>query len=208
MLKILAKHTDAWRKTHEARFACQAHSIVPLTRQLGYWETYDVTDGLGGPFVMSIVQDRKGTLWFALREGGGVCRYDGHTFRTFTMADGLPSNHVWTIFEDSRGDLWFGTLQGLCKYDGATFQSFTTKEGLVNNAVTAIYEDKKGHLWFGTLQGVSEFDGVTFRNSTAELDFPSEISMAMVGTIAQDKAGNFWFGHGLKTQVSVGRGAT
>ncbi len=215
MLKILAKHTDALGKTHEARFACQAHSIVPLTRQLGYWETYDVTDGLGGPFVMSILQDRQGALWFALREGGGVCRYDGRRFRTFTTQDGLPSNSVWTIFEDSRGTLWFGTMdcgtwkgRGVCKYDGATFQTFTTKEGLVNDAVVAIYEDNRGHLWFGTLQGVSEFDGVTFRNSTAELDFPSEISRAMVGAIAQDKAGNFWFGHGLRTQVSVGRGAT
>jgi len=209
-LKILAQHTDASRKTHEAKFTCQAHSTVPVTPRMGHWKTIDVTDGLGGYSIMSIVQDRNGSLWFGLLEGG-VCRYDGRTFRTFTTQDGLPSNNIWTVFEDSRGNLWFGTMDywtkegaGVCKYDGVTFQTFTTKDGLASDAVTAIYEDDSGHLWFGTTKGVSKFDGMAFRNYTAEKGFPSD----WVEAITKDKEGNLWFGHGLKGTIGKGTGAT
>jgi len=166
---------------------------VPVTKQEGHWETYDVTDGLSGSEVYSILQDKNGFLWFGL-ERDGLCRYDGHSFRTFTMQDGLPSNSIWTIYEDSKGHLWFATGGGLCKYDGKTFRTYATKDGLPGNIVRAIYEDDKGHLWVGDYNWVSEFDGHTFRNYTQEDGFPPHL----VGVITQDKEGNLWFGHGTK----------
>ena len=111
---------------------CRAQSLVPVIPMVGYWETYDVTHGLGSGTVMSIAQDRNGYLWFGLQQGG-VSRYDGYTFQTFTTQDGLPSNNIWTIFEDSKGNLWFGATEymtwegaGVCKYDGETFQTTLT----------------------------------------------------------------------------------
>ena len=185
---------------------------------MGHFQTYDVTDGLGGSLVYSILQDRNGFLWFGL-VGKGISRYDGHTFRTFTQEDGLPACSVSRIFEDSAGNLWFGTNEldtlkgaGVCKYDGVTFRTYTTADGLADDTVTAIYEDHQGHLWFGTMNGVSEFDGATFRNYTPEDGFPSAPSVleslgdersVFVEAITQDQEGNFWFGKRLQTQRAI-----
>jgi ligand-binding sensor domain-containing protein/serine phosphatase RsbU (regulator of sigma subunit) len=200
-IRILAKQTDSSGKTHEARFTCRAHSIAPVTPQVGHWQTYDVTDGLGGSDVTSIIQDKDGDLWFGLSEGG-ISRYDGRTFRTFTTKDGLPINNVRTVFEDSRDNLWFGTMEyfsekgaGVCRYDGKSFQTFTTKDGLADDAIMAIYEDDQGNMWFGTLNGgASKFDGTRFQNYTKENGLLSNL----VGDITQDKAGKLWFGHGFE----------
>ena len=208
---ILAKGTDPSREILEDKFAVQAHNIVPVTPQVGHWETYDVSNGLGGSQVFSIMQAKDGFLWFGLRDAG-IRRYDGRTFHTFTKEDGLPSNDVYTLLEDSKGNLWIGTMNyftrkgaGVCRYDGETFQSFKTEDGLASDAVIAIYEDNQGYLWFGTEDGgVSKFDGKTFRNYTKANGLPSN----RVGAITQDMDGNFWFGHGLKGYGGGWVGAT
>ncbi|MHC4536787.1 MAG: two-component regulator propeller domain-containing protein, partial [Planctomycetota bacterium] len=209
---IVARHSADSGKRDEAGFTCRAHSTIPVTKRVEHFQTYDVTDGLGGSIVTSMVQDRRGFLWFGL-QGGGISRYDGRTFRTFTVEDGLPSNYVWTVFEDSKGNLWVGTGAGVCRYanpngrlrltDGETFQTYTTEDGLVSDAVLAICEDDSGHLWFGVPSGVSEFDGAIFRNYTAEDGLPH----GGVGAITQDQEGCLWFGHGRKDFLA-GNGAT
>jgi len=206
-INILATQMDKLGKKLEAKFTCLAHSTVSVTPQVGYWETYDVTDGLGDSSVYSILQDKNGVLWFG-SQGGGLCRYDGHTSRTFTKEDGLPSNDIWTIYEDSKGNLWIGTMKywtnegsGVCKYDGKAFQTYTTKDGLAADAITAICEDGQGHLWFGTLrEGVSEFDGRTFRNYTTE----DGLSWNTIGDITQDGEGALWFAHAVKGKFGWG----
>ncbi|MBI1924255.1 hypothetical protein HYR99_08385, partial [Candidatus Poribacteria bacterium] len=203
-LRILARQTDAKGTTREARFTCRAHSTVPIApARVGHWETIDVTGGLDDGKVTSIVQDKNGTLWFGLRNGG-VSRYDGRTFRTFTTQDGLPSNNISTIYQDRKGNLWFGTMHystfegsGVCRHDGKRFKTFTTKDGLASDAVIAIDEDKSGNMWFGTWYGgVSKFNGVTFQNYTTENGLPS---WQPIGSIIHDKDGNLWFGHGHPT---------
>ncbi len=208
-LRIVARTTEPSGDKQQAEFACQAHNIIPVTPKMGHWRTYDVTHGLGGSQVESIVQDRDGYLWFALFDVG-VSRYDGHMFQTLTPQDGLPSDNIWTMLEDSRGNLWFGTHtfprggEGVFQYNGETFKLFTTEDGLIHNSVMAIHEDNRGHLWFGTPEGVSEFDGTEFRNYTGE----DGLQLNWVGSIAQDATGNLWFGHGVKHFTSGWAGAT
>jgi hypothetical protein len=51
-------------------------SSRPLGPGRGRWSTLDVTDGLSGPMVQAILQDRQGHMWFGTRNNG-VSRYDG-----------------------------------------------------------------------------------------------------------------------------------
>ena len=88
---------------------------VPAGSGRGHWRTYDVTDGLGGGRINSILQDREGYLWFCTN--GGASRYDGRTFKTFTTQDGLGNNRVFSILQDRQGYLWFGTWEGVSRYD-------------------------------------------------------------------------------------------
>ncbi len=131
----------------------------------------DVDQGMNSSYVLSILEDKSGNLWFGTY-GGGVSKYDGKSFTHYTEKQGLSNNRVRAILEDKSGNLWFGTDGGgVSKYDGKTFTHYTEKEGLSNNYVWAILEDKSVPIgvgiWFGTSGGgVSKYDGKTFKHYT------------------------------------------
>jgi len=66
----------------------------------------------------------------------------------------------------------------------------TIKDGLPSNTVRSIFKDSRGVLWIGTDAGLCTFDGREFKR------FPllSENRSNKVWTIAEDDAGNLWFG--------------
>lgn len=63
--------------------------------------------------ISSILQDRRGFLWFGTI--AGLVRYDGYRFVFHSPQPGLAvadlsqSAVVFTAIEDSRGDIWIGT---------------------------------------------------------------------------------------------------
>jgi ligand-binding sensor domain-containing protein/signal transduction histidine kinase len=151
----------------------------------------DVEQGLVSSNILSILEDKKGNLWFGT-SGGGVTRYDGETFTDFSLEQGLSNDIVRSILEDRNGNIWFGTGgNGVARYNGEEFTIFTTEQGLSNNIVRSILEDKRGILWFGTWGGgVARFDGETFTQFTTEQGLNSDY----VYCILEDKRGNLWFG--------------
>jgi signal transduction histidine kinase len=84
---------------------------------------YKAMDGLPQSQVRSIVEDKNGYLWVGT-EGGGIARFDGHTFRVYTTLDGLQSNIVSFLHLDSKDNLWIIHPRGITKFDGATFKKF------------------------------------------------------------------------------------
>ena len=104
----------------------------------------------------SILQDRKGHLWFATE--GGVSRYDGKTFTTLTSQDGLAKNDVRAIAQGQEGHLWFGTGGGgASRYDGQVFQTLDRRDGLPSNHIRSVVVDREGNVWFGTSGGATRF---------------------------------------------------
>ena len=89
---------------------------------------YSKKHGLSSDFIWKVFEDKTGTLWFPTA-GGGVCKFDGTSFKNFTVQDGLADNFVQTILEDKEGILWFGTSAGLTSYDGKTFKSNKKSQG-------------------------------------------------------------------------------
>ncbi len=72
---------------------------TPSKRGLGYWRTYDVSDGLAANFVWPMIQDRDGNIWIgtsggglkqrgSVRNCGGGCR--GQCWE-YTIRHNLPS---------------------------------------------------------------------------------------------------------------------
>jgi len=146
---------------------------------------------LSGNRITSIIEDKKGKLWFGT-DGYGICTYNGKTFEHFTTKEGLADNNISELMEDSKGNIWIGTMfGGLSKYDGNSFTNFT-KDGSVNEVeVGGLYEDKKGGIWFAAEnQGVFRYDGSSF----VKFDENDCLVSNGILSIYEDTKGRFWFG--------------
>ena len=177
---------------------------IAHTAELKIEKTFTQADGLASNTVLTIFEDSHGAVWFGTTNG--LTRYDGESFQTFTIQDGLVGDTVSVIFQDQQGMLWFGTGssslpgRGVSRYNENEFQNFTTADGLASNTVKDIFEDEAGRLWFatGSPDGVSRYDGENF--DTLMIDGPMGMFTLpewwnVVEAIAQDTAGNLWFGN-------------
>ncbi len=150
----------------------------------------DVDQGMNSSYVLSILEDSRGNLWFG-SWGGGVSMYDGESFTHFTRKEGLSDHRIQSILEDNHGNIWFGTfLGGVSKYNGEVFTYFTEKEGLSSNNVRSVIEDSHGNVWFGTGGGgVSRYNGENITHFTQK----EGLSSNYVLSIMEDSHGNLWF---------------
>ncbi len=158
----------------------------------------DVDQGMSSSYVLSMLQDKRGDIWFGTW-GGGVSWYDGHSFKHFSKENGLTDNTIWAIHEDRKGNIWFGTnKQGVICYDGISFTYYQEKDGLCHNSIRCILEDNQGNLWFGSDGGgATRYDGHSFVNYTRKEGLGSNVIWSMI----EDASGRIWFG-------SYGGGAT
>ena len=156
----------------------------------GTWTAFTTENGLTHNRIRSILQDKKGHLWFST--DGGLSRYNGQIFTNFTTEDGLASNFIRSSTIDLKGNLWFGTdIDGVSRYDGKNFTSFRAKDGLAGNKIRGIYTDQEGRIWLTSLGGgITCYDGRVFQTITQRDGLVSNA----VTTILQDKEGNLWFG--------------
>ena len=79
-------------------------------------------DGLSQGYVVDILQDRRGFMWFATRDG--LNRYDGYTFVVYKHDPNDPgslnSNFLQDLMEDDHGNLWVATNTGVNRFDLTT----------------------------------------------------------------------------------------
>lgn len=156
--------------------------------------------------IMSIVEDKKGNIWFTTWFEG-LCCYDGKSIVNYK-----PNGDVWfgSILEDRNGNLWFGTRDhGAYCYDGKTFTNFFADTKIFNGCwVCTMVEDNAGNIWFGTefsdMGGREKFGGVWCYNPSTSLLLGSKsmtnltmkdgLSNHSVFSITIDHSGKFWFG--------------
>ncbi|HET6990013.1 MAG TPA: two-component regulator propeller domain-containing protein, partial [Bacteroidia bacterium] len=109
-------------------------------------------DGLSQGFVPSIIQDHRGFIWFATKDG--LNKYDGYSFEIFRHdqedSNSVADNFILNIFEDSRGYLWISTPGVLQVFDPLTekFSKIDLRiNGQEHGAPNKIVEDANGNLW-------------------------------------------------------------
>lgn len=83
-------------------------AISASAQQKCFFEHYGPEDGLPQHTIMSIVQDKKGFMWFST--WNGLCRFDGYNFYTYRIQQGdkyhMRSNRIDNIYEDKYGYIW------------------------------------------------------------------------------------------------------
>ena len=146
--------------------------------------------------VTSIIQDKKGFIWFGTR--GGLHRFDGYEMKLlkndFNKANNLLSQSVEVLQNGLRNNLWIGTKSGgLSSYDLGTGQitNYTPEAGASTgfNAdyILSLLDTEGDRLLIGTWKGFAALDKKTgqFRiisNNWKTFD------------IQPDGQGGFWLG--------------
>ena len=156
------------------------------------------SEGLSSDQVEQLMQDSKGYIWAATRNG--LVRFDG--VRSVTYKSGirsgeiLTSNDVRAIAEDRAGKIWIGTTDGLTVFDMPT-ESFRrhTFQCFRNNPVSCILSTRDNRIFIGTDQGLFEYiaagDTVKLYTRSSSGDVMPQTS---VKALMEDSRGNIWIG--------------
>ena len=132
---------------------------------------YSVNDGMSQGIVQTIIQDKKGFLWFGT--WNGLNKFDGYTFKNYKTSykDGyiLNTNRISQIAETKYGDIWCQAYDGrVYMFDNQT-EKFIDVLGsvaetmIVNNYADHIYTLSKGISW------------ITFQNECAAIRIDDQL---------------------------------
>lgn len=173
-----------------------------------------VEQGLSQNSVQTLLQDKRGFLWFATSDG--LNRYDGYTFTIYRHNDtdsaSLPHSWIAALCETRDGMLWIGTAEGVAMLNPKT-QRFTVYKHNPNNAesigadgVLSMMEDQSGVLWIGMrqsglckVQRAADGSALRFIHYFHDAKNKQSISNNAVWDIHEDRRGQFWIltGQGL-----------
>ena len=108
---------------------------------------YQVEQGLSYNTVFTILQDSKGFMWFATKDG--LNRFDGYNFKIFRHdpldSSSIGSNVTISIYEDVHKKLWIGTSKGLYEYDDQK-ERFKLCAPTRNHYIADIKGDAQGNM--------------------------------------------------------------
>jgi signal transduction histidine kinase/ligand-binding sensor domain-containing protein len=137
----------------------------------------------------AVLEDRSGTLWIGIHDGGLIRVRDGRATR-LTTREGLADDVVLSLFEDRQGRLWVGTLRnGVTLISGGQLTSWSMRDGLAANHVKAFHQDAAGTIWIGTHGGgLSRFKDGKFATISARQGLYNDD----IFQILEDDDANLW----------------
>jgi signal transduction histidine kinase/ligand-binding sensor domain-containing protein/CheY-like chemotaxis protein len=168
------------------------------------FDHYSTANGLPNDFILSIVQDNIGFMWFGTHLG--IVRFDGYRFYLY-QPDPLSTNslsykHVSFMYADLHGNIWVRfTEYALNRFETETgkfynYTADTTESGNISSLlVNTFFEDRDSVLWIGTNLGIEQYrnNDDSFLSVLPEKITNETFPNINVHTITDDSLGNLWF---------------
>jgi len=155
--------------------------------------------------VMSLLSDRRGTLWIGTMRAGLYELDPRNRLKSFPVKPGDPralsAAGIETIHRARDGKIWLGTFGGgvnvLDPATGLVRQlPYGAAPGAVSSAVvTAIAEDSRGRLWIGTDGGgldLARPDGTVIKVFNHDPNDPASLPATTVYALAVDAHDRVW----------------
>ncbi len=158
-------------------------------------------EGLSLSTVTSILQDRRGLMWFGTDDG--LNKYDGYDFTIYRHdpndPSSLVSNQIKSLYEDDEGNLWITTFSGVSLYDSNSdrFINYNIQNGynLEKLDTWSIFKDSRGNFWLSTNDnGLILYDAEKNKATkyTADPDKKGALESNKIRQVYEDSRGNLW----------------
>lgn len=106
-------------------------------------QIYTALDGLSQTYTYRVIQDSRGYIWVATREG--INRFDGRQFENHLTNPIFPDDIIYEIAEDERQDIWFSGEAGVYQYTGDTVLHYRREE--VSSEAAKLSIRDRGEPW-------------------------------------------------------------
>jgi PAS domain S-box-containing protein len=154
--------------------------------------------------MLSVLEDRDGTLWFGTM-GDGILKFDrkDHEFVRYrhdpSNSESLGEDDVSTLIQDREGNIWAG-LHMMAANSFAPrpplFEKFKHEPGSTNSfsgtMVNGIYEDRRGILWISAIDALNRVDRKTGKYTFYRMGRP-QVNWRPTSMI-EDQSGFLWVG--------------
>jgi ligand-binding sensor domain-containing protein/two-component sensor histidine kinase len=211
---------DPWSSLGEARLPVGAVTALLNTRDGALWvgvsggtplgrikdgklSLYGERDGLGGSYVVSLLEQTNGTMWAGTFQG--LFRRQGNRWHKVTQDSGLGEGSMLALYEDRQKRIWVATQHAVYRKEAARDQFEQVDViSISSNVWQSFSEDAAGRVW------ISDFsEGFRVPGNTG----PRAAHQQRRGwgvDLLHDQRGNFWVGtqgQGL-WRIREGQGGT
>jgi ligand-binding sensor domain-containing protein/signal transduction histidine kinase len=141
-------------------------------------------DCLGSDLVLSLFEDRDGSIIVGTDYEGGTFRFsDGKFKRTWDTEQARTNRVTRVIYRDREGELWFGASPGLVRWN-------SREKLLESQTIRCILEDSDGVLWVGANDGLFRRQDGKFVRFTMAGVLDREVILALY----EDAEHTLWIG--------------
>jgi signal transduction histidine kinase/ligand-binding sensor domain-containing protein len=149
----------------------------------GKTDTFTQSAGLSGDIVLSLFEDREGSVWVSTT--GGLDRFRELPVSTISVRQGLPSDVTSAVLAASDGSVWIGTHRGLTQWENGRVRTYLRASGLPDDSVQSLFQDHSGRIWAFTDRGLGYLERGRY------IAVP-RVPGGEVNSITGDDAGNLW----------------
>lgn len=142
--------------------------------------------------VLSLLTDKRGTLWITTYMGGVTTFDNQNGFRLFSNDINLQKANCST-YDPETDNLFFGTLGSGVKvisYPERNIKSFPPN--VSSGWVSSVCLDRSGNLWIGETEGLRCYN--TLSGEVAHANITGKFTKISLSSLFEDKNGAIWAG--------------